>query len=161
MRREILGCLFGFVCCFTGGCLSQAEVEAGLKDETSSKIECPAEKITIKNMMEGEEGKTPTTFDALGCDREWKCKFFTHDTAFGPPKERVCIESEDSKERTSQKNAIHHLSSQSGCSVHRIVVNPGVWSNGNKRIYRMGACGQQYVCTQTAGKVVCKEGSNP
>ncbi len=161
MRYIILGCLVGISFSMVGGCVSQADVQANFQEETSSKVECPAAKLTISNIVEGEEGKTPTTFEALGCDREWKCSFFTHDTAFGPPKERVCTETADSKDRTSKKNAIHHLSSKSGCSVHRIEVNPGIWSSGNKRIYRMNACGQQYVCTQISGKVKCKEGSTP
>jgi len=160
MRRMNWGCLVGF-CFFIAGCLSQTEIESDFQAETSPKINCPANKITIQNLVKGEEGKTPDTFEALGCDREWKCSFFTSDIAFGPPKEKVCTETEDSKDRTSKKMAVQQLSAQSGCSVHRIEVNQGVWSSGNKKIYRMNACGRQFVCTLISNQATCKEGSTP
>lgn len=97
----------------------------------ASDTRCPAEKADIKAV----EGYAAINL----CGREFACS-----------RER-CEESAESVDRTARKSAIDRLALETNCPMEKIQLQKQL---GN--IYRLGACGKDYVCTTASGRLECR-----
>ena len=73
------------------GCISSEAISAAMRRESSLETRCPESQIQVLDYHGGAAGLYPSTWTAMGCEKEWACQLFVYSgmtgTA-GPPTTR-------------------------------------------------------------------------